>query len=187
MGVHLDRDGRGVADEPLDVQRLAHRAPDLRVVLLYLTDAVELQGAVEHAHIGRHVVVERAGILLVEPADVGVEDLSFHAGSCRAASVSAMIPAGSAPGVSGWISQSASWSEFSTTILTRGIRRCMNSFRACSTGSAPVTRSASTMASSVHMAAPCAIRGGQACTASPIRTTRPRCHGSSRSSDSIRW
>jgi hypothetical protein len=77
--VHLDRDGVGVAHEPLDVERLAHRAPDPRVVRLHLRDAVQLQGAVQHADVRRHVRLEGARVLLVEPGDVGVEVRSIHA------------------------------------------------------------------------------------------------------------
>jgi hypothetical protein len=79
--VHLDRDGAGVAHEPLDVERLAHRPPDLRVVLFHLGDAAKFQGAVQHPHVRRHVVVKGTGVLLVEPSNVGVEVRLFHCGS----------------------------------------------------------------------------------------------------------
>jgi hypothetical protein len=79
MRVHLDRDGVGVAYEPLDVERLAHRAPDPRVVRLHFRDAVQLQGAVQHADVRCHVRLEGARVLLVEPGDVGVEVRSIHA------------------------------------------------------------------------------------------------------------
>src|ERR1700734_4001011 len=94
--VHLDRDRARVADEPLDVQRLAHRAPDPPVVLLDRIDAVEFEGAVEHAHIRRHVVVEGAGVLMVEPADIGVEVLAFH-GAPLSGRAAAVTPAPAEP------------------------------------------------------------------------------------------
>jgi hypothetical protein len=77
--VHLDRDGVGVAHEPLDVERLAHRAPDPAVVRLHLRDAVQLQGAVQHADVRCHIRLEGSQVLLVEPGDVGVEVCSIHA------------------------------------------------------------------------------------------------------------
>src|SRR6202167_3169515 len=52
------------------------------------------------------------------------------------------------------ISQRTSCSEFRTTISTRGIRRAMNAASAWPSGTSPVTSSASTTASSAHMAAP---------------------------------
>ena len=83
------------------------------------------------------------------------------------------------------ISQRTSCIEFLTTSSTLGIRLVMNAGSACSTGSSPVTSSASTTASSAHIAAPWAISGGQACAASPITIARPRYQGSSTSSHSI--
>src|SRR5579863_2374118 len=70
---------RLIADEPLDVEFLAHRAPDPRVVRLHLRDAVQLKRAVQHADVRCHVHLEGAGVLLVEPGDVGVEVGLLHA------------------------------------------------------------------------------------------------------------
>jgi hypothetical protein len=65
-------------------------------------------------------------------------------------------------------------------------RRAMNARRASVTGPGPVSNSASTTASSAHIAAPWAISGGQACAASPITIALPRYRGLSTSSHSIR-
>ena len=98
-----------------------------------------------------------------------------------------MIRPGSAPGVSGWISHSASCRLLSSTIFTRGKRRSMNVGSTSSTSSPVVSISASTTASSAHIAAPCAISGGHACAASPMMIVRPRYQGDSTQIASIHW
>jgi hypothetical protein len=56
-----------------------------------------------------------------------------------------------------------------------------------STLSPLVSISARITASSAHIAAPCAISGGQAWAASPMMIERPRCHGDSTQIASIHW
>src|SRR5262249_30727817 len=91
-------------------------------------------------------------VALVSPppplADEGGGLDGHQAGATRACSVWPMIRPGSAPGVSGWISHSASRRLLSSTIFTRGKRRSMNDSSARGTSRPLVSSSARTTASS---------------------------------------
>ncbi len=63
----------------------------------------------------------------------------------------------------------------------------MNAGSTSSTPSPAVSISARITASSAHIAAPCAISGGQAWAASPMMMVRPRYHGASTQIASIHW
>jgi hypothetical protein len=76
----------------------------------------------------------------------------------------------------------------SCTQLTRGRRRSTYSSSASVGALPPRKHSASTHASSMAMQPPCPVIGELACAASPMSTTRPRCHVSREShSTGAQW
>ena len=132
-----------------------------------------------------------------DPVDPGVleavvltaqERQSHQAGATSAPSVWPMIRPGSAPGVSGWISHSASVQAVVEHHLhAREAALHERRQHLVDRRSPDVSISARTTASSAHIAAPWAISGGHAWAASPMMIVRPRNHGESTQIASIHW